>query len=130
MPTARRPRTPSADPEAEVLAKIAGWRAPYAAAGERLHRIVTAAVPALTPRLWYGMPGYARSARSPVLCFFRVDRYLTFGLTEHAHLRRDAGAADQLMASSWFIAELDAATEQRIAAIVREAAGDEPGVSG
>jgi hypothetical protein len=60
---------------------------------------------------------------SPVLCFFRVDddRYVTFGLSEHAHHEPEDGADHQLMGSAWFLTTLDAATEARIAAIVRRA---------
>lgn len=89
----------------------------------RLHDVITAAAPELHPRLWYGMPGYATSAKSPVLCFFRVDddRYVTFGLSEHAHHEPDADAGHQLMGSAWFLTELDPPTEARISDIVRSA---------
>jgi hypothetical protein len=89
----------------------------------RLHDVIVAAAPELQPRLWYGMPGYARSAKSPVLCFFRVDddRYLTFGLTEHAHHQPEPGSGHQLMSSAWFLTALDEPTESRITDIVRRA---------
>lgn len=105
-----------------VRAKIADLPAFRAIAG-RLHEVITEAAPELQPRLWYGMPGYARAKRSPVLCFFRVDddRYVTFGLTEHAHHEPDEGAGHQLMGSAWFLSELDAPTEARVADIVRRA---------
>lgn len=108
--------------EKAVLDAIAAWRAPYRAVGERLHRVIMGAVPELSPRLWYGMPGYARSG--PVLCFFRADEaYMTFGLTEKVRMTVDKGAQDQLMPSAWFLNDLDEATEKRIAAIVRDAVG-------
>lgn len=91
----------------------------------RLHEIIRAAAPDLQPRLWYGMPGYAATKSSPVLCFFRVDGddFVTFGLTEHAHHEPDPGAGHLLMPSAWFLTEIDSATEARIADIVRRATG-------
>ena len=106
--------------EAAVLAKIAQMPAPYRAMGERLHEIITKSVPALTPRTWYGMPAYAKDGK--VVCFFRVDKYMTFGLTEDANLTREEGAPHQLMASAWYFSGLDDATEAKLSAIVREAA--------
>lgn len=89
----------------------------------RLHHVIVAAAPELKPRLWYGMPGYATAAKSPVRCFFRVDddRYVTFGLTEHVHHEPGSDAGHLLMSSSWFLTELDEPTEERIADIVRRA---------
>lgn len=111
------------DAEAAVLEKIAALPA-FRDVAARLHDVIVAAAPDLKPRLWYGMPGYAASATSPVLCFFRVDgdRYVTLGLTEHAHHEPDVEAGHQLMGSAWFLTGLDAATEARIADIVRRAA--------
>ncbi|MEZ4640719.1 MAG: DUF1801 domain-containing protein [Caldilineaceae bacterium] len=120
MPPAKK-KTTKADDEAAVKEKIAAMREPYNQIGERLHEIILAADPALKPRVWYGMPGYAKSG--PVLCFFRVDDYMTFGLTEKANFSLEEDATDQLMPSSWFFTELDEATEQRIADIVRKAVG-------
>jgi len=105
--------------EAAVLAKIAEMEAPYRAIAKRLHQIITENAPELTPRLWYGMPGYG----NPCVCFFRVDGdYVTFGLTEKANLTREEGASHQLMPSAWFFTELDDATEAKLSAIVRQAA--------
>ena len=75
------------------------------------------------PRLWYQMPGYAMSKKSPVLCFFRVDddKFVTFGLTEHAHHEPERDAGHLLMPSAWFLTELDAPTEARVADIVQRA---------
>lgn len=108
--------------EAAVLEKIAALPAPYRAMGERLHALILRSAPELRPRVWYGMPGYAKDG--PVLCFFRVDdRYMTFGLTDKVNHTLEEGAPDQLMASAWFFTALDDATEDRLAAIVRRAAG-------
>ena len=89
----------------------------------RLHEVILAAAPELQPRLWYGMPGYALAKKSPVLCFFRVDddRYVTFGLSEHASHEPEQGSGHQLMGSAWFLTELDEPTETRVAEIVRRA---------
>jgi hypothetical protein len=105
-----------------VREKIAALPA-YRDVASRLHEVIVEAAPHLQPRLWYGMPGYAASAKSPVLCFFRVDddRYVTFGLSEHAHHEPDPDAGHQLMGSAWFLTTLDASTESRIADIVRRA---------
>ena len=110
-----------AESEAAVLEKIAVWPAPYREMGQRMHQIILEAAPDLRAKLWYGMPGYAKGG--PVLCFFRVDDYMTFGLTEKANLSVAAGAKDQLIDSAWFLQSLDAPTEKRIAAIVADAAG-------
>ena len=110
-----------ADNLAAVLEKIPQMFGPHAVIGERLHEIIMETAPELKPRLWYGMPGYAKDG--PVLVFFRMDKYVTFGLSEKANISREAGAADQLMPSGWFLTELDAATEARIAEIVRGAVG-------
>jgi hypothetical protein len=108
--------------EVAVREKIAGLPA-FREVADRLHEVIMAAAPELEPRLWYGMPGYAESSRSPVLCFFRVDddRYVTFGLTEHAHHEPDPASGDLLMSSAWFLTALDAPTEARITALVRRA---------
>jgi hypothetical protein len=105
-----------------VTAKIAELPA-FRDIAARLHEIVMATAPDLKPRLWYGMPGYAKTNSGPVLCFFRVDAddYVSFGLTEKATLEPEADASHKLIGSAWFLNELDAATEARIAEIVRRA---------
>ena len=105
-----------------MLEKVAAWDEPYARIGKRLHQIITEAG-GLQPRLWYGMPGYPRSKSSPVICFFRVDDLMSFGLTEKANLAQAETGSDKLIASAWFLTDLDAPTEARVAAIVRSAAG-------
>lgn len=110
------------DDEAAVLAKIAAMPEPFRAMGERIHALILSSVPELRPRVWYGMPGYAKGG--PVLCFFRVDdKFMTFGLTEKANFSLEEGATDKLMGAAWFFTELDEATEARLAAIVRKAVG-------
>jgi len=110
-----------ADNLAAVLEKIPQMFGEYAEIGLRMHNIIMEAAPKLKPRLWYGMPGYARGRSTPVLVFIRKDDYLTFGLTEKANLPIDEDAPHKLIANAWFLTELDAATEARIAEIVRVA---------
>jgi hypothetical protein len=116
--TPRRKAASKPDDEALVRAKIESWPEPFRAMGMRLHVLVMQASPELTPKLWYGMPGYSRGG--PVLCFFRHDLYMTFGLSEKASFRR-ARETDQLMESSWFFTTLDDGTEARLVDIVRNA---------
>lgn len=120
-------RTTAAEDEAAVRAKIAGWPDPYAALGERLHEIVLEAAPDLRPRLWYGAAGYARGS-GPVLVFFRVDEFLSFGLTEKAALAAGEGPDGQLVGAAWYLRAQDGpvltpATEARVAEVVARAAG-------
>ena len=112
-----------ADDEAAVIDKIAALPA-FQDVAARLHGVIMRSAPDLEPRLWYGMPGYAKAKRSPVICFFRVDAddFVTFGLTEKATLAPDPEADHQLIGSAWFLTGLDEATEDRIAEIVRSAA--------
>lgn len=112
-----------ADNLAAVLEKIPQMFGDDAAVGMRLHDIIMAAEPDLKPRLWYGMPGYARGRSKPVLVFIRKDDYLTFGTTEKANLLIDENAPDKLIPNAWFLTELDEATQARIADIVRVATG-------
>lgn len=110
--------------ETAVRDKIANLPA-FRDVAMRLHDVILAAAPELKPRLWYGMPGYAMSPKSPVLCFFRVDddRYVTFGLSEHARHEPDADTGHRLMGSAWFLNELDEPTRARVTDIVRRAVG-------
>lgn len=110
-----------ADNLAAVLEKIPKMFGSRTAIGERLHEIIMGAAPELKPRLWYGMPGYAKDG--PVLVFIRMDDYVTFGITEKANIELEAGATDQLIPNAWFLTELDTATEVKIADIVRQAVG-------
>ena len=85
----RGPRAGRADGESDVLAKIAEMSEPDRAMAERLHAIVKASAPALSPRTWYGMPAYAKEGN--VVCFFQSAhrfkaRYATFGFSDKANL--------------------------------------------
>jgi len=107
---------------ASALAKIAAMPAPFRAMGERLHALILRGAPALQPKVWYGMPGYAKDGKT--VCFFRADKkYMTFGFTQEANLAPEEGAPHQLIESAWYFTALDDATEARLSAIVRKAAG-------
>lgn len=109
-----------ADGESAVLAAIAAMEEPYRAMGERLHAIIKANSPALSPRLWYGMPAYANK-EGKVLCFFRSgqkfkERYMTLGFNDVAHL--DEGV---MWPIAFALTELTAAEEARVGALVKKA---------
>ena len=113
------PRADKADRESAVLAKIAEMPEPDRALGERLHAIIKASAPALSPRLWYGMPAYAKDGK--VVCFFQSaekfkTRYATFGFMHEANL--DEGA---MWPTAFALKELTAAEEARIGALVKKA---------
>ena len=108
-----------ADGESAVLAKIAEMKGPDRALGERLHAIIKASAPALSPRLWYGMPAYAKDGK--VVCFFQSaqkfnTRYATFGFSDAANL--DEGAVWPV---AFALKELTAAEDVRIGALVKKA---------
>jgi uncharacterized protein YdhG (YjbR/CyaY superfamily) len=108
-----------ADGESAVLAKIAAMPAPDRAIGKRLHAIIKASSPTLSPKLWYGMPAYAKDGK--VVCFFQSaqkfkTRYATFGFSDEAKL--DEGA---MWPTAFALKELTAAEEVRIGAIVKKA---------
>lgn len=120
MTTDKRNKT-GEELQAEVMEKIAQFSEPNRDTAARVHELIISANPALTPRLWYGMPGYALSKDSAVLCFFREDKYMTFGLSEAAQFSLPPSTDSQLMGSAWFFTELNDATEQRIIEIVAAA---------
>jgi uncharacterized protein YdhG (YjbR/CyaY superfamily) len=112
-------RADKAEEERAVLAKIAEMPEPDRVLAERLHEIVKASAPALSPKLWYGMPAYAKDGK--IVCFFTSadkfkSRYATFGFNDAANL--DEGA---MWATSFALKELTAADEARIAALVTKA---------
>ena len=112
-------RAGKADGEGDLLAKIAEMREPDRAMAMRLHAIVKAAAPALSPKTWYGMPAYARDGK--VVCFFQSAqkfnaRYATFGFSDTANL--DEGA---MWPTSFALKALTATEEARIGALVKRA---------
>lgn len=118
MSTNRRNIT-SEDLKNEVLAKITHYTQKGFPEAQRLHEIIMTANPTLCPRLWYGMPGYAKTKDSAVLCFFRKDTLITFGVTESVDTTSLAGAESaSIMPSSWYITNLTTGVEQKIGDIV------------
>ncbi len=105
--------------ESAVLAKIAAMPAADRAMGERLHAIIKASAPVLSPKLWYGMPAYAKDGN--VVCFFQdakkfKTRYATLGFSDKANL--DEG---QMWPTAFALRDLTAADEARISALVKKA---------
>jgi uncharacterized protein YdhG (YjbR/CyaY superfamily) len=105
--------------ESDVLAKIAEMPKSDRVMAERLHEIVKASAPGLSPRTWYGMPAYAKGGK--VVCFFQSaqkfkSRYATLGFSDQANL--DKGA---MWPTSYALKELTAAEEKKIAALVKKA---------
>ena len=114
-----RAKKDKADGESDVLAKIAEMQGPDRTMAKRLHAIIKASAPALSPKTWYGMPAYAKDGK--VVCFFQSaqkfnTRYATFGFSDTANL--DEGT---VWPTSWALTELTAADEKRIAALVKRA---------
>ena len=110
-----------ADGESVVLAKIAEMKEPERSMAKRIHAVVTAAAPELSPRTWYGMPAYSKDEK--VICFFKPGskfkmRYSEFGFSDTAKL--DEGS---MWPSAFAVKELNAAAETRIAALVKKAVG-------
>ena len=113
------PHTDTADGESAVLASIAAMPEPDRVIAGRLHEIIKASAPVLSPRLWYGMPAYARDGK--VVCFFQSmekfrTRYATFGFMHEANL--DEG---NMWPTAFALKTLTAAEEAKIAALVKKA---------
>ena len=117
--TTTRKTTKKSDDEAAVLAAIAAMPEADRGMGERLHIIIKANAPELTPKTWYGMPAYARDGE--IICFFQSSakfktRYMTLGFSDKANL--DEG---RMWPTSFALKELTAAEEARIEALVKKA---------
>jgi uncharacterized protein YdhG (YjbR/CyaY superfamily) len=116
---AARAEMDKADGESDVLAKIAAMKEPDRAMAKRLHAIIKASAPTLSPKTWYGMPAYAKDGK--VVCFFQSGqkfktRYATLGFSDAANL--DEGC---LWPTAFALKELTAAEEARIGALVKKA---------
>jgi uncharacterized protein YdhG (YjbR/CyaY superfamily) len=112
-------RADKADAEGEVLAKIAEMLEPDRVLAERLHALIKASAPDLSPRLWYGMPAYAKDGK--LVCHFQPaqkfkTRYATLGFSDQANV--DEGA---MWPVAFAVTELTAAVEARIAALIKKA---------
>jgi uncharacterized protein YdhG (YjbR/CyaY superfamily) len=115
------PHAGEAGEESDVLAKIAAMPAPDRTMGERLHAIIKFSAPGLSPKLWYGMPAYAKDGK--VVCFFQAaqkfkTRYATLGFSDKASL--DEG---HMWPTAFALKELTGAEEARIGALVKKAVG-------
>jgi uncharacterized protein YdhG (YjbR/CyaY superfamily) len=115
----RGPRAAKADGESAVLAKLAEMPERDRAMGTRLHAVIKASAPGLSPKTWYGMPAYAKDGK--VVCFFQSaqkfkSRYATLGFSDEANL--DEGA---MWPTSFALKELTAAEEAKIGALVKKA---------
>ena len=119
----KKARGGKGDGESDVLAKIAEMQKPDRVMAERLHAVVKASAPELSPKTWYGMPAYAKDGK--VVCFFQSaqkfkTRYATFGFSDRARL--DEGA---MWPTAFALRELTAADEETIAALVKRAVADD-----
>ncbi len=117
----RGPRADKTDGESALLAKIAEMPEPDRTMATRLHAIIKAGAPSLSPKTWYGMPAYARDGK--VVCFFQSaqkfkSRYATFGFSDEANL--DEGA---MWPTAFALKELTPTAEARIAGLVKKAVG-------
>ncbi len=113
------PHADKADGEGAVLATIAAMQEPDRVIAERLHAIIRASAPVLSPRLWYGMPAYTRDGK--VVCFFQgmekfKTRYATLGFMHEANL--DEG---NMWPTAFALKKVTAAEEARIAGLVKKA---------
>ena len=119
LKAAARANKNKADGESAVLAKIAEMTEPDRAMAMRLHAIIKASAPTLSPKTWYGMPAYAKDDK--IVCFFQSaqkfkTRYSTFGFSDSANLDEDA-----LWPVAFALKELNAAEEAKIVALVKKA---------
>ena len=117
----REPGAAKADGEGDVLAKIAEMPEPDRAMAERLHALISASAPGLSPRTWYGMPAYAMNGK--VVCFFQgaqkfKTRYATLGFSDSASL--DDG---EMWPTAFALKTLTSVEEARISALVKQAVG-------
>ena len=108
-----------ADGEKALLEKVAEMKGSDRAIAKRLHAIITAAAPTLSPKTWYGMPAYAKDGK--IVCFFQSaakfdSRYATFGFSDEANI--DQGP---MWPTSWALTELTPAEEKKIVALVKKA---------
>jgi len=117
----RRARSGKVDGDSDVLAKIAEMAKPDRVMAERIHAIVKAKAPTLSPKTWYGMPAYAKDGK--IICFFQSgakfkSRYATFGFQQDANL--DDG---DFWPTSFAVNRLTPAIEEKIGKLVKKAAG-------
>jgi uncharacterized protein YdhG (YjbR/CyaY superfamily) len=119
LKTAAHVTKSGADGESDVLAKIAAMQEPDRSMAQRLHAIIKASAPALSPKTWYGMPAYAKDGK--VVCFFQSaskfhTRYATLGFSDAAHLDEHA-----MWPVAYALKGMTAAEEAKISALVKRA---------
>ncbi|TLP98596.1 DUF1801 domain-containing protein [Nesterenkonia salmonea] len=106
----------------QVIEKISKMNEPQRSVMHRVHKIIVTADPTLKPRIWYGMPAYARSASTPALVTLRNDERMNLSITEKPAFRPAGGVDGGLMPSAWYFENVDDVTEKRIAEIIRSVA--------
>lgn len=124
MATPTKKKTTEAEDLQAVLESIESFPESHRKLTRRVHELILEARPDLKPRLFYGMPGYAKSKSQPILIFFRVDDgFMTLGITEKAQISLEPNSSHKLIPTSWHLQELDDATEQEILSIVEKSCG-------
>ncbi|WP_298326513.1 DUF1801 domain-containing protein [Haloactinopolyspora sp.] len=103
----------------QVVDRIATMDEPRRSVMRRVHDIIMEAAPTSKPRIWYGMPAYARSASTPALVTLRNDERMNLAITEKVAFRAAGGGDGTLMPAAWYFETVDDDTEKRIAEIVR-----------
>ncbi len=103
----------------QVIDKISKMDEPRRSVMQRVHNIIVTAAPTLKPRIWYGMPAYAKSASTPALVTLRNDERMNLAITEKPAFRPAGGVDGGLMPSAWYFEAVDEVTGKRIAEIVR-----------
>lgn len=102
----------------QVIDKISKMDEPRRSVMRVVHDVIMAAAPTLKPRIWYGMPAYAKSASTPALLTLRNDERLNLAITEKAAFRAAGGVDGELMPAAWYFETVDEVTKERIAEIV------------
>ena len=117
------PASKNTDDTAAVLEKIAKMPEPFRSMSASVHKLILDTVPGIKPRVWYGMPGYALSKSSPVVCYFRADKYFTFGLTEKANFNFNGNAPKGMSPTAWFLTELTPDIKEKITEVLKNGIG-------
>jgi hypothetical protein len=105
----------------DVLAKIQTYKDDFRSDAEEIHKIILSVSENAYPRLWYGMPGYSKTKTSPVVMYFRKDKYITFGRTESANISFDSKCSPEPVA--WFVEKLDDESKKMIRDIAMSVLG-------
>ena len=103
--------------ETKLVNKVSKWKEPYKTLGITLHELIKKTKPELMPSFMYGMPAYRLADSKGLVCFFRHDEYLTFGLLEHAKVEFSPGVGS-MQPTSWFIKEFNDAVIDQLTKIL------------